>query len=58
MPKEKSKRQVAYLLSSGSPLTDEQKAKLKRELHSGAVKVKGGKRKKHMGVRPDKNGYY
>ena len=36
----KSKKQVGYLLSSGSPLTPQQKAKLKRELHSGAVKVK------------------
>ena len=40
MPKEKSKRQVGYLLSSGSPLTEAQKSKLKSELHSGAVKVK------------------
>lgn len=47
MPKQKSKRQVGYLLSRGSPLSDEQKAKLKRELHSGAVKVKkSGKRDK------------
>lgn len=38
--KVKSKRQVRYLLSDGSPLTDEQKAKLKRELHEGKVKVK------------------
>jgi len=36
----KSKKQVGLLLSEGSPLTREQKAKLKRELHSGAVKVK------------------
>lgn len=40
MVKNKSRRQVGYLLSSGSPLTPEQKAKLKRELHSGAVRVK------------------
>lgn len=38
--KKKSKRQVAFLLSKGSPLTPEQKSKLKVELHSGAVKVK------------------
>jgi len=38
--KVKSKRQVGYLLSGGSPLTGVQKGKLKRELHSGAVKVK------------------
>lgn len=36
-PKRKSARQVRYLLSSGSPLTDEQQNKLKGELHSGAV---------------------
>lgn len=57
MPKEKSKRQVRYLLSSGSPLTDKQKSKLKGELHSGAVKVKGGRRKRTV-PRPDKYGYY
>lgn len=51
MPKEKSQRQVRYLLSSGSPLTDEQKAKLKRELHSGAVTIK---KKKHKKFNPDK----
>ncbi len=38
--KTKSKKQVGFLLSSGSPLTASQKAKLKGELHSGAVKVK------------------
>lgn len=54
MPKEKSKKQVRYLLSSGSPLTAEQKAKLKRELHSGAVRVK----KKRTVPKPDKYGYY
>jgi hypothetical protein len=35
----KSKRQVGYLLSKGSPLSPSQKAKLKNELHTGAVKV-------------------
>jgi len=39
MAKTKSKRQVGYLLSNGSPLSDAQKTKLKNELHSGAVKV-------------------
>jgi hypothetical protein len=39
MPKTKSRRQVAYLLSSGSPLSGTQKSKLKGELHSGAVQV-------------------
>jgi hypothetical protein len=56
MPKTKSKRQVGYLLSSGSPLSDEQKSKLKRELHSGAVKVKKGK--KHSMPRKDSRGFY
>ena len=46
MPKRKSKKQVGLLLSSNSPLTAAQKAKLKRELHSGKVKVAKTKRKK------------
>ena len=46
MAKTKSKKQVGLLLSSGSPLTAAQKAKLKRELSSGAVKVKGKKKAK------------
>lgn len=37
----KSRRQVSFLLSKGSPLSGGQKKKLKDELHSGAVKVKG-----------------
>lgn len=37
--------QVAYLLSDRSPLTPAQKAKLKAELKSGAVKVVHGKNK-------------
>jgi hypothetical protein len=40
MAKMKSKKQVGYLLSKGSPLTGPQKDKLKSELHSGEVKVK------------------
>lgn len=40
----KSMKQVKYLLSKGSPLTGAQKDKLKGELHSGAVKIKKGKR--------------
>jgi hypothetical protein len=51
----KSKRQVGYLLSSGSPLSDKQKSKLKGELHSGSVKVKKGKKRM---PRADKNGFY
>lgn len=38
--KTKSKKQVAYLLSKVSPLSGNQKNKLKRELHKGLVKVK------------------
>ncbi len=44
--KTKSKKQVGYLLSSGSPLSAAQKSKLKGELHSGNVKVMKGKAKK------------
>jgi len=40
--KTKSKKQVGLLLSKASPLKPAQKAKLKKELHSGAVKVKKG----------------
>ena len=43
--KTKSKRQVGYLLSSGSPLSSSQKTKLKSELHSGAVKMKKNMKK-------------
>jgi len=42
--KTKSKKQVGYLLSKGSPLTKDQKEKLKSELHSGHVKVRKGHR--------------
>jgi hypothetical protein len=38
--KTKSKRQVGLLLSKNSPLSNKQQAKLKRELHSGKVRVK------------------
>ena len=38
--KTKTQKQVAYLLSKVSPVSQEQKKKLKRELHSGAVKIK------------------
>jgi hypothetical protein len=40
----KSKKQVAYLLSKVSPLSKKQQGKLKKELHSGAVKVKKGEK--------------
>jgi hypothetical protein len=48
MPKvlRKSKKQVRYLLSKVSPLSSTQQNKLKKELHSGAVKVKNGKKTK------------
>jgi len=45
-PKTKSRKQVGLLLSKNSPLSAKQKAKLKRELHSGAVKVKGKRKRK------------
>jgi len=38
--KTKTKRQVAYLLSKVSPISEPQKKKMLKELHSGAVKVK------------------
>lgn len=37
--KHKSKRQVRYLLSKGSPLSGSQKSKLKHELHDRRVVV-------------------
>lgn len=46
----KSKKQVGYLLSSGSPLTASQQSTLKSELKSGDVKVahKGPGRSERM----------
>jgi hypothetical protein len=42
--KTKSKKQVGYLLSNKvSPLTSKQKKKLKKELHSGEVKVESSR---------------
>jgi hypothetical protein len=41
--KSKTKKQVAYLLSKVSPLTGKEQGKLKKELHSGEVKVKSKK---------------
>lgn len=38
--KSKSMKQVGYLLSKVSPLTAKEQTKLKKELHSGKVKVK------------------
>ena len=46
MPKTKSKKQVRYLLSKGTPLSGPQKAKLLSELHSGAVRVRSKPKKK------------
>ena len=37
--KKKSAKQVRFLLSKGSPLKTKQKDELKKELHSGKVKV-------------------
>ena len=53
----KSRKQVGYLLSDKvSPLSEAQKEKLKRELHSGAVKVK--KSRKRTVPNPNRYGYY
>ena len=41
--KTKSQKQVRYLLSKGSPLTSKEQTKLKKELHSGKVKIKKSK---------------
>ena len=38
--KSKSKKQVGLLLSKNSPLNAKQKAKLKKELKGGKVKIK------------------
>ena len=46
MPKNPTKRQARYLLSSGSPLTKKQKDKFKKELKSGKARIKNGKKKK------------
>jgi hypothetical protein len=40
MPKNPTKKQVRYLLSSVSPLSTKQKDKFKKELHSGKAKVR------------------
>lgn len=39
--KKKTRRQVAFLLSEGSPLTDAQKRRLREEMESGEVMVEG-----------------
>ena len=36
----KSRRQVSFLLSEGSPLSSRQQTKLKQELKSGKVRIK------------------
>jgi hypothetical protein len=38
--KTKTQKQVAYLLSKVSPLSGKEQGKLKKELHSGDVKIK------------------
>jgi hypothetical protein len=42
--KTKSIRQVRYLLSKGSPLSNKQKDKLKSELYSGDVRIQKKKK--------------
>jgi hypothetical protein len=45
-PKIKSLGQVRFLLSKGSPLTLQQKNKLKGELHAGTVRIKKSRKRK------------
>jgi hypothetical protein len=40
MPKNPTKKQTAYLLSKGSPLTEAQKAKFLRELRGKKAKIR------------------
>jgi hypothetical protein len=40
MPKNPTKKQAGYLLSKGSPLSQAQKDKFKKELQSGKAKIK------------------
>ena len=40
MPKNPSLKQTRFLLSAGSPLTEQQKANFKKELKRGTVKIK------------------
>lgn len=42
MPKEVTEKQLRFLLSKGSTLTEKEKERLKRELKSGTVKIKKG----------------
>lgn len=44
--KTKSRRQVGYLLSSGSPLSGAQKRKLRSELHTGKVRIMKRRKKR------------
>jgi len=43
--KQKSAKQVRFLLSKVSPLSKKQKDKLKKELHEKKVKIKKGRKK-------------
>lgn len=40
MPKNPTQKQARYLLSNGSPLTKKQKTKFKKELKTGAAKIR------------------
>jgi len=44
--KTKSRKQIGLLLSKNSPLSPSQKSKLKKELSSGAVKVRVKRKRK------------
>lgn len=51
MAKRKSARQVRFLFSSGSPLTDAQRDNLASEISSGAVRVSGKRQRPGLGGR-------
>lgn len=59
--KTKTQKQVRYLLSDGSPLTEKQKDKLKKELHTGEVKIEGSNKYytiREERIHPRANGAY
>lgn len=45
MPKKQTKKQWKYLNSEGSPLSDKQKQKMRKERREGKIKFKKGKSK-------------
>jgi hypothetical protein len=47
MAKKKSLKQLRFLESKGSPLSEEQKHKMEKEIRTGKVKITGKKKRKH-----------